>query len=210
MSKTSRLIQLVDLSRLKQISFSGSSPDNQDFILGDAPDGSSQLPGMDGSDGYRRRRALLARENTAGRLDGGMQGNRDNRPKRKRDGDLLNQGVDSNRITHDSDGNSSDFSSRSTSDDVELYRVNSKDGLTDDEEAGLTKKDRQRRRRRRRKNTLMDQRVVTNIKASKQDRSLADMSVLRASLINALLIASWYFFSLSISIVGSDLIIVWY
>lgn len=100
------------------------------------------------------------------------------------------------------DNNTSDFSSRCTSDDVELQSISSGDDMTDDEEAGLNAQDKSHRRRRRKKNTQLDQRVLGVDQASKQEKSKADQNVLRALLINALLIASWYIFSLSISIVG--------
>lgn len=100
------------------------------------------------------------------------------------------------------DGQGSD---PSTSDDVELEPLHSEDGSTDDEETGLTKEDRSHRKRRRRKTQRLDERVVSSIKPpSDQEQKAADRNFLRAMILNVLLIASWYFFSLSISIV-SDL-----
>lgn len=75
------------------------------------------------------------------------------------------------------------------------------DGLQDDEETGLTGKDRSRRKRRRRKNTLLDQRIAADVKITAEEKKEADQNVLKNSIINGLLILSWYTFSLSISIV---------
>lgn len=113
------------------------------------------------------------------------------------------QGHDPTRSIHPlDDNNASDFSSRCTSDDVELRSISSEDDMTDDEEAGLNAQDKNHRRRRRKRNTQLDQRVLGVDQVSQQEKSKADKNVLNALLINALLIASWYFFSLSISIVG--------
>lgn len=113
------------------------------------------------------------------------------------------QGPDPTRsINLPDDNNTSDFSSRCTSDDVELRSISTEDDMTDDEEAGLNAQDKSHRRRRRKKNTQLDHRILGVDQASKQEKSKADKNVLNALLINALLIASWYIFSLSISIVG--------
>jgi solute carrier family 35 protein C2 len=89
----------------------------------------------------------------------------------------------------------------STSEDMELDNL-SEDGLQDDEETGLTGKDRGRRKQRRRRNTLLDQRIAGDIKVTAEERKEADQNVLKQSLVNALLIGLWYTFSLSISIVS--------
>lgn len=117
----------------------------------------------------------------------------------------LNQGPEASRPPKSSeDNNGSDFSSRCTSDDVELQNISTEDDMTDDEEAGLNAQDKSHRRRRRNRNIQLDQRVTRVDQAAKQEKSKADKNVLRALLINALLIASWYLFSLSISIVGQS------
>lgn len=156
-------------------------------------------PNMDGSaDGHRRRRGLLAGKDENDGVDGKARGK--HRSRRVRIG---NAGAESEQESYPSDeDNVSDFSSRSISDDVELHHIASEDGLTDDEETGLTREDKRNRKRRKKKNTLLDQRIIGTGKISKQDGNSADKNVLRASLINALLIASWYLFSLSISIVS--------
>lgn len=156
---------------------------------------------MDGSaDGHRRRRGLLADEDDNDGFDGKARRNYPSQRLRK-GSRSRNPGVESKHGAYPSDEEYvSDFSSRSTSDDVELQHIASEDGLTDDEETGLTRKDKRNRKRRKKKNTLLDQRIVGTGKMSRQDGNSADKNVLRASLINALLIASWYLFSLSISI----------
>ena len=100
----------------------------------------------------------------------------------------------------------SDFSSMSTSDEYELGRMPADDIGTDDEETGLTKKTKERRKRKRRKATRLDERVAGTVKTSKQEQKVADWNVLKAMFINVLLIASWYLFSLSISIVSTWLL----
>lgn len=97
---------------------------------------------------------------------------------------------------------SSDDKSDST--DVELDDMGSDDGLEDDEETGLTGRDKRKRRRRKRRNTRLDNRFVPppggdDPYRSEEERA-ADQSVLREGLINAALIALWYLFSISISV----------
>ena len=93
-----------------------------------------------------------------------------------------------------------DDDERSTSEDVELDNL-SDDGLQDDEETGLTTKDKGKRKRKRRRNTLMDQRIAGDLKITADEKKEADQNVVKKSLINGLLIGLWYLFSLSISIV---------
>ncbi|CZT00987.1 related to vanadate resistance protein Gog5p, member of the triose phosphate translocater family of membrane transporters [Rhynchosporium agropyri] len=78
----------------------------------------------------------------------------------------------------------------------------SDDGLQDDEETGLTGKDKGKRKNKRRRNTLLDQRIAGEVKVviSDEEKKEADQNVVRKSLINGLLICMWYVFSLSISI----------
>ena len=85
----------------------------------------------------------------------------------------------------------SDSSSRTTSEDVELDRMASEDGLTDDEETGLTKGDRRRRRRRKRRHALMDERIAEGAEPEKQERTLADKSIMGRLFVNAVLIGLW-------------------
>lgn len=75
--------------------------------------------------------------------------------------------------------------------------------LQDDEETGLTRKDKQRRQKKRNRNTQLDQRIARDRKdISKEERKEADKTVFRSVMVNVVLILLWYLFSLSISIVS--------
>ncbi|OKL61113.1 hypothetical protein UA08_03466 [Talaromyces atroroseus] len=92
------------------------------------------------------------------------------------------------------DPDSSDLSSIAESDeDV------SDDGINDDEETGLTAKQRNERRRRRKKQRQRLDAKIAGVKG-KHSNFVADKNVFMALMINASLIGLWYFFSLSISI----------
>ncbi|EYE95102.1 putative nucleotide-sugar transporter [Aspergillus ruber CBS 135680] len=99
------------------------------------------------------------------------------------------------------DAEASDLSSIAES--MEMDYMSTDDDLHDDEETGLTAKQRrQQRRRRRRQRRQLDARIA-DVKASRKDvfsLGLAERSVLQRLLVNGVLILSWYFFSLSISI----------
>ncbi|MCJ1317369.1 Triose-phosphate Transporter [Xylographa vitiligo] len=95
---------------------------------------------------------------------------------------------------------SSPHFSRSLSPDDKEEGLSDEEGSTDDEETGLTRVDQGKRRRKKRRHTMLDERVADGIETSKQGRKVADLNVLKTSAINALLIGSWYLFSLSISI----------
>ncbi|OCK78262.1 TPT-domain-containing protein [Lepidopterella palustris CBS 459.81] len=99
-----------------------------------------------------------------------------------------------------SDDDNSDSSNKTESTDLELDDMNSDEGLEDDEETGLTGRDRQRRRRRKRRHTRLDERVIGDVKITKEEEKLATQSMMRSLLINALLIGLWYLFSISISL----------
>jgi solute carrier family 35 protein C2 len=91
---------------------------------------------------------------------------------------------------------------KSLNDNAELHDLSEEeDELQDDEETGLTGKDKSKRTRKRRRNTLLDQRVAAEVKISPEEKKEADQNVLKVLLINGLLIGLWYIFSLSISIV---------
>ena len=109
-----------------------------------------------------------------------------------------------NSAMHADDSHGSDISSASTSDDVELERFGSNNRPSDDEDTGLTKNNLSRRKQRR-KHQRVDESVMGTRDITHQERQSADKSVLKALLINALLIAAWYAFSLSISIVSQAL-----
>ena len=175
-------------------STSVSSLDSQDSALGTDADDPSASDMDSAGDAYRRRRAQLMAgfENSTAK---GKKGRK--HPRRQR------HAPDDKHLAYSSDdGQGSDFSSMSTSDDVELSRLASGDALTDDEETGLTKKDKEHRKRKRRRNTHLDGRIAGNAKSLKQEQEDADRNVIKAMIINVLLILSWYIFSLSISIVG--------
>ena len=154
---------------------------------------------MDGAgDAYRRRRAQLMAGLEAGKAAGDKQRRKHSR-RQHRNGI---KAPDDKHLAYSSDDeHGSDFSSMTTSDDVELSHLASDDALTDDEETGLTKKDKEHRKRKRRRNARLDGKVAGNSKILKQGNKDADKNVMKAMFINVLLIASWYLFSLSISIV---------
>lgn len=172
-----------------------TSSDGKDSPLGSDTDGDTS--DMDG-DGYRRRRAQLM----AGLANGDVGGKKSGRKHARRKGPAAHGEERKQAAYFSDDSHGSDFSSISTSDDVELSHLASDDALSDDEETGLTKKDKEHRKRRRRKNTRMDARIAGNIKTAHQEQEEADRNVLKSMIINVLLILSWYLFSLSISIVS--------
>ena len=100
------------------------------------------------------------------------------------------------------DGNGSDFSSASVSDDVELERLSSDRGSTDHEGTGLTNQHIGRLGRRKRIHPVAGENIGATADVSEQRQITADRNVLKALMINALLISAWYAFSLSISIVS--------
>ncbi len=160
-------------------------------------------PDMDDSaDGYRRRRAALSgKENENPRRTRGSKTRP--RPNRRSDLDGSNDVAGNRNMVYSSeDGHSSDFSSLPTSEDVELEHYPSDDGISDDEGMGIGKDSRHRRKRRRARTATLTGGHPGNIATAKQEQKLADKSVIRALIINALLIASWYLFSVSISVVG--------
>lgn len=85
--------------------------------------------------------------------------------------------------------NASIGSSRSSSQEKSL---SAEEGVADDEETGLTKPERGRRRRRKRRHTLLDERIAGDVKSTKEERKVADMNVLKSSIVNVLLIALWF------------------
>lgn len=75
----------------------------------------------------------------------------------------------------------------------------SDEDLHDDEETGLTRKDRRRKRAKRRRNTRLDNRVIRD-KITDEERKEADQNMAKTLATNAILIGLWYLFSLSISL----------
>ncbi|KAI9838509.1 MAG: Triose-phosphate Transporter [Sclerophora amabilis] len=154
---------------------------------------------MDNDFGHRRRRSLLQDGSATTDGSGGNEwkGNKYKSQKRRRRAhdEIQEEGKDLA-----GDEYHSDISSQSTSDDVEMEELPSDEGLEDDEETGLTGQDRRRRRRKKKSNTRLDSRVARDGSVKSLERTIADQSVLKKSIVNTLLILSWYLFSLSISI----------
>jgi solute carrier family 35 protein C2 len=161
-----------------------------------APDAVAALAGVQGSDlemepsssGHRRRRSSLMNS-----LDTSAYA-KSKRPQRS--------AGDGNRIQEEPKLGTGGDEELSTSDDVELSAMSDDDGLQDDEETGLTGKDKQRRKKRRRRNTLLDQRIAGDGRVTAEEKNEANKSVVKNILVNVSLIGLWYLFSLSISIVS--------
>lgn len=90
-----------------------------------------------------------------------------------------------------------------SSEDFEMDDIDSGRGLEDDEETGLTSNLRHQRTRRKRKNTAMDERIAPNVDMKKEEDRLTNRTVWTTILINAVLVALWYAFSISISVVST-------
>lgn len=178
-----------------------SSNDSQHSAFDAAAHVHPPTPDMDGEDGYIRRRPLLMEHEDAPTGPRAEKHSRSHRHRRKVS-QVPGEGDHRHTVYSSEDGHDSDFSTLSTSEDVEMERMPSDEALTDDEEAGLTRKDKRKRKRRKTLNTKMDERVAGSLGVSTSGWSLADRKVIKASLVNALLIASWYLFSVSISVVS--------
>lgn len=76
----------------------------------------------------------------------------------------------------------------------------SDEDLRDDEEMGLTGKDRARKQKKRRRNTLLNNRIVREKILSAEEKKEANRNVVRNLVVNGSLILLWYLFSLSISV----------
>lgn len=156
---------------------------------------------MDGAgEGHRRRRARMMKglENEDARRE--SSGKKHVRRHRNASGASDEENKQLMYSSDESPG--SDFSSRTTSEDFELDRLTAEDPFSDDTEAGMTKKDQKRRKKRRRKALRMDERFAGDIKASTPNGKFSYSAIYTVWLVNALLVASWYAFSLSISIVS--------
>lgn len=77
----------------------------------------------------------------------------------------------------------------------------SDEDLHDDEETGLTAKERKRKQKKKRRNTQLDQRIARE-HISADEKKVADQTVVRQLAVNGLLICFWYLFSLCISLVS--------
>ncbi|KAL9042331.1 MAG: hypothetical protein Q9180_000674 [Flavoplaca navasiana] len=175
-----------------------SSRDSEASALDAAARLHPPTPDMD-SDPYIRRRPLLMDHEDPRPGPQSEKRGRSHRHRRKlspspADGEHQHAGNSSD------DGHGSIYSTASASEDVEMEPLASDDALTDDEETGLTGKDKRKRKRRRTLNAKLDERVAGSTRVSPSGWSLADRNVIKASLINIVLIASWYLFSVSISV----------
>ncbi len=175
----------------------------EDSTAGSDADADHLSSDMDGTgDGYRRRRAQI--------MDGLENGNaikkgfRKKHAHRHRDASRASDEENKQLVYSSDEGHGSEFSSRTTSEDFELDHLTTEDPFNDDAETGMTKKDKKHRKRRRRKAVRMDERFAGNVKASKPNKKFTYRDIYKAWLINALLVASWYAFSLSISIVSEE------
>ena len=178
---------------------SRSSITSQDPAASTDADADLLASDMDGAAiGYRRRRAQLMDT-----LENGNAGRKENIHRHRNTSGDPNE--EDKQLAYSSDeSHASDFSSRTTSEDFELDHLTTEDPFSDDEEAGMTKKDKRHRKRRRRKAVRMDERFAGNNKVPRPNKAFTHNGVYTAGLINALLVASWYAFSLSISIVSKD------
>ena len=104
--------------------------------------------------------------------------------------------------THEENGDSS----RESGSDWEMDDMHSDEGLEDDEETGLANGDRSQRTKRKRRNTMLDERIVSTDAMIQAEEKAATQSVLQAAIINGILIALWYLFSISISVVSLSLL----
>ena len=180
---------------------SRSSVDSQNSRAGTDADADLLSSDMDGAaDGYRRRRAQLM----DGLENGGARRKRYSKKHihRHRNASRARDEENKHLVYSSDEDHGSDISSRTTSEDFELDHLTADDPFSDDEETGMTKKDKRHRKRKRRKATRMDERFAGNVKASKPKKISTFREIYKAWLINALLVASWYTFSLSLSIVS--------
>ncbi|KXJ86131.1 triose-phosphate transporter family-domain-containing protein [Microdochium bolleyi] len=97
------------------------------------------------------------------------------------------------------EANSSEFARHDHQANFDSDASVSDEDLHDDEETGLTRKDKKRKKAKKQRNTRLDQRVARE-NLSQEEKHLADVNVARRLAINLCLIGLWYIFSLSISL----------
>ena len=164
---------------------SHTSLDSYDSALGndaDVDDLDLLNPEMDSAEIHRRKKAQMI-------ASGGLHGRKEHEDVQP----LLPNEIKSR---------DSDFFPTFRGEDMEMEDLGDEQGLSDDEETGLTKAEKRKRTGRRRTTTGLDARIGGNTMTAKQEQEIADKAVLRSLIINVILIGSWYFFSLSLSIVG--------
>ncbi|KAI1134372.1 triose-phosphate transporter family-domain-containing protein [Hypoxylon sp. FL0543] len=136
--------------------------------------------------GHRRRRSTLTANPNAAQPSNSRTG-------RPRATSIKNPGELEAKISEE--GRTRDASRSENKDEDSL----SEEDLHDDEETGLTKKDKRRKQAKRRRNTRLDQRIARD-RITDEERKEADQNVFKKLAINAVLIGLWYLFSLSISL----------
>ncbi|KAI0152561.1 triose-phosphate transporter family-domain-containing protein [Hypoxylon sp. NC0597] len=136
--------------------------------------------------GHRRRRSTLTANLNASQPSNSRTG-------RPRATSIKNPGDLEAKISEE---DQSRDASRSDNKDEDSL---SEEDLHDDEETGLTKKDKRRKQAKRRRNTRLDQRIARD-RITDDERKEADQNVFKKLAINAVLIGLWYLFSLSISL----------
>lgn len=136
--------------------------------------------------GHRRRRSTLTANLNASQPSNSRTG-------RPRATSIKNPGDLEAKISEE---DQSRDASRSDNKDEDSL---SEEDLHDDEETGLTKKDKRRKQAKRRRNTRLDQRIARD-RITDEERKEADQNVFKKLAINAVLIGLWYLFSLSISL----------
>ncbi|KAI2607507.1 triose-phosphate transporter family-domain-containing protein [Hypoxylon fragiforme] len=137
--------------------------------------------------GHRRRRSTLTATNPSLTQPSNSRTSRPRATSIKSSGDL------EAKISEES--HSRDASRSDNREDDSM----SEEDLHDDEETGLTKKDKRRKQAKRRRNTRLDQRIARD-KITDEERKEADQNVVKKLTINITLILLWYLFSLSISL----------
>jgi len=88
------------------------------------------------------------------------------------------------------------------SSDWEMGHMDSEDEVGDDEETGLTKADKRLQAKQKKRKMLLKNRIVPENSQKSAEDELASKTFAKAALVNAILIALWYTFSISISVVS--------
>lgn len=81
------------------------------------------------------------------------------------------------------------------------YENFSDEDLRDDEETGLTSKEKKKREKKRRRNTRLDQRIAREKNLSADEKRELDKGIAKRIAINLVLVLMWYLLSLAISLV---------
>jgi solute carrier family 35, member C2 len=81
------------------------------------------------------------------------------------------------------------------------YENFSDEDIRDDEETGLTSKEKKKREKKRRRNTRLDQRIAREKNLSADEKRELDKGIAKRIAINLVLVLMWYLLSLAISLV---------